>query len=455
MVLIEDFIARYRREYDYFLEVSRLCAELCEARLEEAGIRAIVTYRAKRPDRLGPKLQQRLADKNYQSIDEIYADIVDLAGVRIALYFPSDLAEVEKLVTTHLDLVEPPKVFPDKTPPKHDKKRFKGYVATHYRVRLKAASLRGEQVRYADARVELQVASVLMHAWAEVEHDLVYKPLSGSLSEDEYLILDQLNGVVLNGEGSLEQLRRAQQERVGKPAQPFANHYELASYLYESVRKRLTASLHEPVMGRVDRLFRLIQSAGLNRAEEIDKLIATFDTDTEKHSVADQIIDHLLAARGDLYEVNQQLLSKESSLPTGLGQGEQEQAERNKNTVGAFLGQWARLENALREVAIALRPGIPPHMTLTTQGIRALRLFDPEKAVEFERVRAVRDGLIHGKQSWSMDAIGAAAGSIDHLLDTLRCHADEAVRRAVDDALKPRLRSPGTGPETVKYRLGG
>jgi ppGpp synthetase/RelA/SpoT-type nucleotidyltranferase len=25
--------------------------------------------------------------------------------------------------------------------------------------------------------VEIQVASVLMHAWAEVEHDLVYKPV--------------------------------------------------------------------------------------------------------------------------------------------------------------------------------------------------------------------------------------------------------------------------------------
>lgn len=58
--------------------------------------------------------------------------------------------------------------------------------------------------RYAVARVEVQVASVLMHAWSEVEHDLVYKPLQGGLSTEEYAILDELNGLVMAGEIALE-----------------------------------------------------------------------------------------------------------------------------------------------------------------------------------------------------------------------------------------------------------
>ena len=44
------------------------------------------------------------------------------------------------------------------------------------RVQLKGASLGTAQQRYAEARVEIQVACVFMHAWSEVEHDLVYKP---------------------------------------------------------------------------------------------------------------------------------------------------------------------------------------------------------------------------------------------------------------------------------------
>ena len=46
---------------------------------------------------------------------------------------------------------------------------------------MKEESLDKSQQKYAAARIEIQVASVLMHAWSEVEHDLVYKPLSGCL----------------------------------------------------------------------------------------------------------------------------------------------------------------------------------------------------------------------------------------------------------------------------------
>ena len=71
---------------------------------------------------------------------------------------------------------------------------------------MRDASLTDAQKRYADARIEIQVASLLMHAWSEVEHDLVYKPLQGGLSTDEYAILDELNGLVERGEIALERL---------------------------------------------------------------------------------------------------------------------------------------------------------------------------------------------------------------------------------------------------------
>lgn len=53
-------------------------------------------------------------------------------------------------------------------------KRFSGYWARHYRVQLKDNLLQDTQKRYVNSKTEIQVASVLMHAWSEVEHDLVY-----------------------------------------------------------------------------------------------------------------------------------------------------------------------------------------------------------------------------------------------------------------------------------------
>ena len=51
-----------------------------------------------------------------------------------------------------------------------------------------------------------------MHAWSEVEHDLIYKPMQGTLSEEELAILDELNGLVLTGEIALERLQAAGNE---------------------------------------------------------------------------------------------------------------------------------------------------------------------------------------------------------------------------------------------------
>lgn len=234
MTVIDAFLAQYAREYDFYQEVARLCEQRCSAELEQNGIRTIVSHRAKRPDRLKEKVLQRDKSKNYPKVEDIYDDVIDLSGVRIALYFPGDFDEVERLLNNAFN-VENKKIFPDDGNKPAYNKRFAGYAARHYRVRLKSSKLKGTDVRYADTAVEVQVASVLVHAWSEVEHDLVYKPLSGDLSDEEYAILDELNGLVLAGEIALERLQKAGDFRLRFEENKFRNHYELASYIYGKV----------------------------------------------------------------------------------------------------------------------------------------------------------------------------------------------------------------------------
>lgn len=97
---------------------------------------------------------------------------------------------------------------------------------------MRPSELSASSSRYAEAPIEIQVASVLIHAWAEVEHDLVYKPMSGQLSDEEYAILDELNGLVLAGEIALERLQYAGEARLLVTEDHFSNHYELAAYIY-------------------------------------------------------------------------------------------------------------------------------------------------------------------------------------------------------------------------------
>ena len=210
MDLINQFIENYKRKLNFYEAAGRLAAKQLEASLQSAGIRAMVTSRPKAPGRLKSKVLIRNSRRAvpYKNMREIYEDIADLSGVRVSLYFPGDRDKTDSLVCDLFTVLET-KQFPEQSKPPTYNKRFSGYWANHYRARMREDSLEPSQKKYAEARIEIQVASVLMHAWSEVEHDLVYKPLQGTLSDEELAILDELNGLVLAGEIALERLQSA------------------------------------------------------------------------------------------------------------------------------------------------------------------------------------------------------------------------------------------------------
>ncbi|MGI5998522.1 MAG: GTP pyrophosphokinase [Lutispora sp.] len=297
MEVLSRFLDQYIRDIDYYERASKLCAHICENELETAGIRAIVTYRAKRPDKLKDKLIKRNEKHKYKDIEEIYEDIVDLAGVRIAIYFPGDKEEVEKFIKSTFEVVEV-KEFPQDQEPNGGsgiyKKVFSGYHATHYRVRLKPEHYGDERKNHWDALIEIQIATVLMHAWAEVEHDLVYKPLSGKLSSDEYEILDELNGLILSGEIALKRLQKAFNERVSRQSVPFSNHFELAAFLYNRIQELLGKQDDEITMGRADILFNFLKITGMDKPEDINKYIESIPIKSDHVNIVQQLVEIIL-----------------------------------------------------------------------------------------------------------------------------------------------------------------
>ena len=129
--------------------------------LARNAIRAIVTHRTKQAKRLEAKLKERVAKlrKAYNRPADIRDDIVDLAGVRIALHFPSDSEKVAKIIEDACDIVkrvrfpdpdntssrgqdgtarnqETNSVLKERTGP-HYEQRFSGYLADHYCVKMK------------------------------------------------------------------------------------------------------------------------------------------------------------------------------------------------------------------------------------------------------------------------------------------------------------------------------
>jgi ppGpp synthetase/RelA/SpoT-type nucleotidyltranferase len=411
---VSEFMSRYRREFDFYELTARLAAQRLEALVQAAGIRAIVTGRAKNPSRLEAKARQRNKSRVYETVDEVYKDIVDLAGARLALYFPADRLEIDKLIRANFDVTEPSKEFPEASSPTY-KKRFSGYWATHYRVRLREADLSEAQKRYAEARIEIQVASVLMHAWSEVEHDLVYKPFEGRLSEDEYAILDELNGLVIAGEIALERLQRAIEARVAQKDRHFGNHFDLAGYLFEAARPVLLASPDETALGRVDLLFALLERLNLDTPGKLAQYIKNLHSDTDRRPIAEQIIDAILGADAQRYEQYSEV--RASIEPQDGGVGARAQSPEQQAALGRFLHSWIQFEKAVRG---RIEPKSEARNAPFGRLISKLDIDDAAVRFDIDRIRSLRNKLVHGIEVPDSFTLSTSSERLDQITAMLK-----------------------------------
>lgn len=269
MEIINEFLKEYSKQYEFYEKLSNIVAKLIDQKLKEKGIRAIVTNRAKNESRLKEKLIIRNKEKKYSNKEEIINDIIDLSGVRIALYFPNDRDKVDSIIKKEFNCLNT-KDFPNENRELTYKKRFSGYWAKHYRVKIDKEKHDGVSSRFVDSITEIQVASVLMHAWAEVEHDLAYKPLNGTLSEEENAILDELNGLVMAGEIALERLQKAGEERI-KANNKLKNQYDISNLIYSSINNSKIET------GNLEKLFLVLNDYNENSTSKLKKYLSVVD----------------------------------------------------------------------------------------------------------------------------------------------------------------------------------
>jgi ppGpp synthetase/RelA/SpoT-type nucleotidyltranferase len=389
--VIDDFLKRFEREYDFYSQAARICSEQTEKLLASNGIRAIVTYRAKRLDRLEAKVRERAKEKNYQSPEDIYEDVVDLAGVRIALYFPGDQQEVENLLRQNFK-IRKTKRFPSNKKKLKDK-IFAGYKAVHFRLNLRKEFLGAIDSRYLGARVEIQVASLFMHAWAEVEHDLIYKPLSGNLSDDELSILDELNGLVLAGEIGLQRLQKAFKQRVEAQDKPFKNEFDLAAFIYDVLKIDFPASHISSNMGRTDLLMKFLKAAKLDRPDRVKQYIGEVVPQHESRPIADQLIDIILARDPAHYSVYNKIREAESRPGPSPGETDASSA----TALGAFISKWVELEKLLRKVARTAFGRADSKVFFTPRRlVSELKLLPPSQFDQFSQLSHFRNNVVHG-----------------------------------------------------------
>lgn len=132
-----------------------------------------ISARAKDIERFAVKASKPdLDDPLRPKYTDPLAQIEDLAGARVITYVLRALSHVEQAVQREFDVVE----RSDKADQLLEKASV-GYRSIHFIVRMKAERVRLLEYQEFDGlRAEVQIRTILQHAWAEIEHDMRYKP---------------------------------------------------------------------------------------------------------------------------------------------------------------------------------------------------------------------------------------------------------------------------------------
>lgn len=125
-----------------------------------------ITCRLKDRDSLSEKIDKKCGKYNGLK------DITDIAGVRVITYYAEDVDKVADIVEHEFNVDKNNSIDKRKA---LEPDRF-GYCSVHYVVELNEDRLKLKEYKlFSGMKCEIQIRSVLQHAWAEIEHDLGYK----------------------------------------------------------------------------------------------------------------------------------------------------------------------------------------------------------------------------------------------------------------------------------------
>ncbi|PWB93691.1 GTP pyrophosphokinase [Methylosinus sporium] len=217
-------------------------------------------------------------DPNLPKYKNPLKDITDLAVVRVITHFPGTLADVDSILNEEFDILEKS----NKGLALIEEDRF-GYQSIHYLLQIKGDRTRlSEYHRFSGAIVEVQLRTILQHAWAEIEHDIQYKSSKTIPTEIRRRFM-ALAGMLEIADREFQAIQNADQE-LESHAKSMVQHGNLTGIkitpnsLKFFLDKRLGAD------GRIsswsyDWTTRLLKDLGFHDLQQVEAAIAPYDDD--------------------------------------------------------------------------------------------------------------------------------------------------------------------------------
>lgn len=162
-----SILAQYDEKIRLYESFAREVEHQVKLLLDSCGISYnSIGHRVKTRASLAEKIDRK--NGKYSKLE----DITDIAGVRVITYYSEDVDCVADIIESEFDvdrinsIDKRAALEPDKF----------GYCSVHYVVKMSSERLALREFQmYQGMSCEIQIRSVLQHAWAEIEHDTGYK----------------------------------------------------------------------------------------------------------------------------------------------------------------------------------------------------------------------------------------------------------------------------------------
>jgi putative GTP pyrophosphokinase len=163
----EKILNEYVNDKPTYDALEKMTNGLLTALISNAGlVTHIISSRVKAEDSLKNKI--RKPEKNYKYL----SDFTDIVGIRITTYFQDDVDRISDIINREFIVDQANSIDKRKA---LEPDRF-GYMSLHLVVQYSDERIKLPEYEHIKGiKFEIQIRTILQHAWAEIEHDIGYK----------------------------------------------------------------------------------------------------------------------------------------------------------------------------------------------------------------------------------------------------------------------------------------
>jgi len=167
-----DLEKEYRRIQPIYLSLSETVKNILKHAIPNDVSVHSIEFRAKKVESfLNKAVKHDESDINKPKYEDPLSQITDLAGIRVIVFFPKSLERIGDAIRDEFDVTW----MKDIGEERFAEGKF-GYQSIHYLVKIPEEKTKWAEYRDFDGLIaEIQVRTILQHAWAEMEHDIQYK----------------------------------------------------------------------------------------------------------------------------------------------------------------------------------------------------------------------------------------------------------------------------------------